>query len=187
MTRAEIDIVRAAIPDVLIVTPTALVDERGAFSETFRASALAPFGVTHGWAQENQVRTAARGVLRGLHFQAPPHAQAKLVRVLRGAAFDVVVDIRRGSASYGKAVCIELSAENGRQVYAPVGFAHGYLTLSGDCQILYKTSVEYAPESERGLRWDDPGLAIVWPQGLAIRLNERDRAWPDFESFVSPF
>lgn len=186
MTRAEIEIARAAIPDVLIVTPSALVDERGAFIETLRASALAPFGVTHGWVQENQVRTAARGVLRGLHFQTPPHAQGKLVRVLRGAVFDVAVDLRRGSASYGRSVCVELSAEDQRQVYVPIGFAHGYLTLSDDCEVLYKTSAEYAPESEGGLRWDDPGLAISWPL-LDVETSGRDRCWPDFSEFRSPF
>ncbi len=185
MTRAELRIERAAIADVLLISPSGVGDARGAFVETFRASALAPFGVTHGWTQENQVRTALRGVVRGLHFQAPPHAQAKLVRVLRGAVFDVAVDLRRASATYGRHVATELSAESGAQVYIPAGFAHGYQTLTDDCEILYKTSAEYAPHSEGGLRWSDPALAIAWP--LAAACSARDAHWPDFSAFASPF
>lgn len=185
MTRAHLHVERAAIADVLLIQAGGVGDARGAFVETFRASALAPFGVTHGWAQENQVLTAWRGVLRGLHFQAPPHAQAKLVRVLRGAIFDVAVDLRRASATYGRHVATELSAENQSQIYIPAGFAHGYQTLSDDCEILYKTSAEYAPQSEGGLRWSDPVLAIAWP--LKAACSTRDLRWPGFSDFQSPF
>lgn len=185
MTRAGLRIERTAIAGVLLIHPSGVQDARGAFVETFRASALAPFGVTHGWAQENQVRTARRGVLRGLHFQTPPHAQAKLVRVLRGAVFDVAVDLRRASATYGRHVATDLSAESGAQIYIPAGFAHGYQTLTDDCEILYKTSAEYAPHSEGGVRWNDPALAIAWP--LEAACSERDAYWPDFSALASPF
>lgn len=183
--RADLHIERAAIADVLLIRPSGVKDARGAFVETFRAAALAPFGVTHAWVQENQVRTARRGVLRGLHFQAPPHAQAKLVRVLRGAIFDVAVDLRRESATFGRHLATELSADNELQIYIPAGFAHGYQTLSDDCEILYKTSAEYAPQSEGGLRWNDPALAIAWP--LEAEVSARDAGWGDLAAFESPF
>jgi dTDP-4-dehydrorhamnose 3,5-epimerase len=177
-----------AIAGVLILEPTRHGDARGFFSETFRASVLEAHGVTHRWRQDNHARSMTRGVIRGLHFQAPPHAQAKLIRVVRGAILDVVVDIRHGSPTFGAHVAVELSAENWRQLYAPVGMAHGYCTLGDETDVLYKTSEEYAPAVEGGLNWRDPALAIGWPVGGdAATVNARDQAWPDLADLVSPF
>lgn len=178
-----------AIPEVLLITPARHGDHRGWFSETFRASALDDAGFRGGpFVQDNQARSATRGVLRGLHFQAPPHAQDKLVRCVRGAIFDVAVDIRKGSPTFGQWVGAELSADNGVQLLAPKGFAHGYCTLTDDCEVLYKVTEYYAPEAEGTLRWDDPALAIDWilPSG-EITTNARDAAAPTLAQFHSPF
>lgn len=176
------------IPGVLIVTPKKFGDERGFFSETFRASALAAHGVAHSWAQDNHSMSGKRGVIRGLHFQSPPRAQAKLLRVVRGAILDVVVDIRKGSATYGKHVAVELSEENWTQLYAPVGMAHGFCTLTDRAEVLYKTSDEYAPETEGGLLWSDPALGIDWPVSAnEATVNSRDASWPELRGLSSPF
>jgi len=182
------EIERAGIADVLIIGPKKHGDARGFLSETFKASALKAFGVDCDWVQDNHSLSARRGVVRGLHFQAPPHAQAKIVRVTRGAIFDVAVDLRKGSASYGRHVGVELSAENWRQLYLPPGFAHGFCTLSADTEVLYRASAEYAPHAEYGLAWDDPALGIEWPIGAdEAQLSERDLRWPPFGAFTSPF
>jgi dTDP-4-dehydrorhamnose 3,5-epimerase len=179
---------RAAIPDVLIIRPRKLGDERGFFSETFKQDALGEFGVTHNWVQENHAYSAQRGVVRGLHFQRPPMAQAKLLRVVRGAIFDVAVDIRAGSETYGRHVALELSAENWTQIYVPAGFAHGYCALSADTEVLYKVSAGHGPVEEGGLRWNDPALDIAWPITLEEAIvNGRDQAWSGFADFASPF
>ncbi len=173
------------IPDVLLIEPKRHGDERGFFSETYRASLLAEFGFDRLFVQDNHARTTGRGILRGMHFQRPPHAQDKLVKVVAGAIFDVVVDIRRGSPTYGRWAGTELSAENGRQILVPRGFAHGYLTLSEVCDVLYKASDYYAPETEGGLKWDDPTVNIEWPLPIGeIRLNARDAAWPDLQALA---
>lgn len=177
-----------AIPGLLVVEPKKHGDERGFFSETFKASALEAYGVVHGWRQDNHSFSAKKGVMRGLHFQAPPQAQAKLLRVTRGSILDVAVDIRRGSPTFGRHVAVELSATNWRQLYAPVGMAHGFCTLEADTEVLYKTSEEYAPETEGGLNWLDPELAIAWPVGTAdATVNARDQAWPNLSGLSSPF
>lgn len=179
---------RAAIPDVLLITPSKYGDARGFFSETFRADALEAWGVTHGWAQDNHAFSSAVGVLRGLHFQAPPHAQAKLIRVARGAILDVVVDLRVGSPTYGGVVTQALSAENWMQLYAPAGFAHGYCTLTPETDVLYKASHAYAPASEGGVLWNDPDLAVQWPVAPEqASLSPRDRIWPRLRDLQSPF
>ena len=132
--------------------------------------------------------SAARGTVRGLHFQAPPRAQAKLIRVARGAVLDVAVDIRRGSNTYGRHVAVELSGENGLQLYVPPGFAHGFQTLSEDAEVLYKVTDYYAPEAEAGLLWCDPALAIDWPVPPgAATVNARDAGFPVLADLVSPF
>lgn len=178
-----------AIPEVLLITPARHGDERGWFSETFRASALDEADFSGGpFVQDNHARSATRGVLRGLHFQAPPHAQDKLVRCVRGAIFDVAVDIRKGSPTYGRWVGAELSADNGAQLLAPKGFAHAYCTLTDDCEVIYKVTGYYAPQSEGTLRWNDPALAIDW--GVApgdITTNARDAAAPLLAELDSPF
>lgn len=174
------------IPDVLLITPHRHADERGFFSEVFQRAALQKVGVVDEWIQDNQAYSAQAGVLRGLHWQAPPFAQAKLVRVLRGAVFDVAVDLRRRSPSFGRHVALELSAQNWRQLYVPSGFAHGYCTLQPDTEVLYKVSAPYAPAHEGGLLWCDPTLAIPWPM-QPTQLSARDRRWPTLSELETPF
>jgi len=178
-----------AIPEVLLITPTRHGDERGWFSETFRQSALDEAGFTGGaFVQDNHACSTRRGLLRGLHFQRPPHAQDKLVRCVRGAILDVAVDIRRGSPTFGHWVGARLSADDGRQLLVPRGFAHGYCTLSDDCEVIYKVTGYYAPEAEGTLRWNDPALAIDWtlPEGQ-ITANARDAAAPLLADLDTPF
>jgi dTDP-4-dehydrorhamnose 3,5-epimerase len=176
------------IAGVLVVTPKKFSDERGFFSETFRASALAAHGVTHPWVQDNHSMSGKGGVVRGLHFQSPPHAQAKLLRVVQGSILDVAVDIRKGSPTYGKHVAVELSEANWKQLYVPTGMAHGFCTLTDRAEVLYKTSNEYAPETEGGLMWNDPALGIAWPIAAAeATVNARDSGWPYLSALQSPF
>jgi dTDP-4-dehydrorhamnose 3,5-epimerase len=153
---------RLDIPDVLGISPTKHGDQRGFFSEVYRADELAAHGLTQPFVQDNHVLSANRGVLRGLHFQLPPSAQGKLVRCTRGAVLDVAVDIRAGSPTFGRHVALVLSAANWRQIWVPVGFAHAYVTLEPDCEVIYKTTSYYDPAAERGLAWDDPALGIDW-------------------------
>ena len=176
-----------AIPDVLLIEPKKHGDERGFFSETFSAAALAEAGFASAFVQDNHSRSPKKGTVRGLHFQAPPQAQDKLLRVAAGAILDVAVDIRVGSATYGQAVAAELSATNWRQLLVPKGFAHGFVTLTDDCDVLYKVTDYYAPASEGGLLWNDPALGIDWPSDLEPLINTRDAAWPALSEFVSPF
>lgn len=179
---------RASIPDICIVRPARHGDERGFFSETFKASAFKEAGIDRTWLQDNHVYSRQRGVVRGLHFQNPPAAQAKLLRVTRGAVFDVAVDIRRGSPFFGGHVAVELSADNWAQIFVPEGFAHGYCTLTDETEVLYKVSCNYAPACEGGLRWDDPELAIQWPVDREAAIySERDLKWPCFADFTSSF
>ncbi len=167
------------IPEVKLVTPRIFRDARGFFSETYNARALAQSGIAASFVQDNHSLSVEKGVVRGLHFQAPPHAQDKLVRVTRGAILDVAVDIRRGSPTYGRHVAAVLSAENWTQLWAPQGFAHGFCTLEPNTEVLYKVTDYYAPECDRGLAWDDPALGIKWPMapGAAI-LSDKDRLHP---------
>jgi dTDP-4-dehydrorhamnose 3,5-epimerase len=177
-----------ALPDVVLLEPRRFGDARGFFSETYSARRLAAAGFEAAFVQDNHSRSPRRGTVRGLHFQAPPFAQDKLIRVTRGAILDVAVDIRRGSPTYGQAVAAELSAENWRQLLAPKGFAHGFQTLTEDCEVLYKVTDYYAPAAEAGLLWSDPALGIAWPLGTAEAvINARDAAWPALADFDSPF
>lgn len=179
---------RQAIPDVILVTPDRHGDARGFFSETFRANVYEAAGIAGPFVQDNHAWSAEAGVLRGLHFQAPPRAQAKLVRCTRGAVLDVAVDIRASSPTFGQYVSAELSADNGAQLYVPEGFAHGYLTLTPDCVVVYKMTDYYAPETEGGLAWDDPALGIDWPlPSGAPALSPKDGKLPGLANFSSPF
>ena len=170
---------RLQIPEVLSLVPARHGDDRGFFSETFRVDVLAAHGVAAAFVQDNHVFSALRGVVRGLHFQAPPHAQGKLVRCSRGAILDVAVDIRVGSPTYGDHVAVELSGTNWRQLWVPPGFAHGYVTLEENSEVIYKVTDYYAPDCDRGISWNDPALAIDWrvPVGDAI-LSDKDRRQP---------
>jgi len=163
-----------AIPDVLVIEPKVFGDARGFFFESYNAKAFREAtGVAASFVQDNHSRSA-QGVLRGLHYQVQ-QPQGKLVRVVRGAVFDVAVDLRRSSPSFGRWVGVELSEENHRQMWIPAGFAHGFLVLSESADFLYKTTDYYAPQHERCIAWDDPDLAIAWPAGSAPQLSEKDR------------
>lgn len=167
-----------AIPDVLLITPKRHGDARGWFSETWSRKALEGTCADTVFVQDNQAFSAAKGTLRGLHFQKAPHAQGKLIRALRGAIFDVAVDIRQGSPTYGQWVSAELTAEGGEQLWVPRGFAHAYCTITDDCEIFYKVDNLYAPESEGGLAWDDPDLGIPWPVDGEPLLSAKDKVLP---------
>ncbi|MGE3066510.1 MAG: dTDP-4-dehydrorhamnose 3,5-epimerase [Hyphomicrobiaceae bacterium] len=163
----------------VLITPRIFRDERGFFSETFNRKAMEAAGLPVDFVQDNHSLSVSPGVIRGLHFQTEPHAQGKLVRVTRGAIYDVAVDIRRGSPTYGRHVAVELSARNWRQLWVPAGFAHGFCTIEPDTEVLYKVTDFYAPDCDRGLAWNDPALGIAWPvaQGTET-LSDKDRRHP---------
>ena len=169
-----------------IIVPKRHVDNRGWFSETFHEQRLAEIGIVCRFVQDNQSLSARTGALRGLHFQRPPWAQAKLVSVLRGSILDVAVDVRAGSPTFGKHVSVELSAKNGYQLYVPVGFAHGFLTLEDNVLVMYKVSNYYAPAYDDGIRWNDPEVGVAWPLRDVV-VSEKDGRLPLLRDFVSPF
>jgi dTDP-4-dehydrorhamnose 3,5-epimerase len=173
------DIRPLAIKDVLLITPKRFQDSRGFFTELYSRQAFLEAGIATEFVQDNFSLSNEPGVLRGLHFQTPPFAQAKLLRVLRGAIFDVVVDLRHGSPSFGRSVSITLTGEHSSQLYVPEGFAHGFCTLEPGTEITYKVNAYYAPQHDRGLLWNDPALDIDWPvDPAAITLSDRDRKHP---------
>lgn len=167
---------RLAIPEVILVKPKVFSDERGFFMETYKRSDFATFGIGEHFVQDNHSRSK-KGVLRGLHYQRRPKAQGKLVRVVVGEIFDVGVDIRKDSPTCGKWVGEGLSAENKRMLYIPPGFAHGFCVLSEVAEVLYKTTEEYAPEYDAGIRWNDPEIGIHWPIEHPI-LSDKDAGLP---------
>ncbi|TIV62577.1 MAG: dTDP-4-dehydrorhamnose 3,5-epimerase [Mesorhizobium sp.] len=164
---------------VLEIVPKRHGDARGYFCETWNAERFAQAGIDLTFVQDNHSYSAAAGVLRGLHYQLPPRAQDKLLRVVRGSVFDVVVDIRRSSPTYGKWSALEVSAEKGNQILVPKGYAHGFVTLVPDTEILYKVTDTYSPEHDRSIRFDDPAIGIAWP-ALAggFQLSDKDRKAP---------
>ena len=172
---------------VPLIIPQRFGDQRGFFAETYSRQKYAGMGVDVEFVQDNHSLSHDVETLRGLHFQMPPHAQGKLVRCGSGAIFDVSVDIRRGSPTYGQWVGYELSAENGHQLYVPIGFAHGFVALVPDSEIVYKCSDYYAPETEGALRWDDPDIGIEWPLKGTPILSEKDAIAPLLNDFESPF
>lgn len=182
-------ITRLSIPDVWTCAPRRFEDDRGWFCETFNEAALREALGGVAFVQDNQSLSRRRGTLRGLHFQAPPKAQDKLLRVLRGAVLDVAVDIRRASPTYGRWVAEHLSAENGKQIFVPKGFAHGFITLAPDTEVLYKVSDYYSREHERGLVWNDPALGIDWGGGQneGVHIAERDAAFPTLANLPAFF
>ncbi len=180
-----LDIRTTAIPDVLVLTPRRFGDERGFFSESWNRQRLLDAGLDFDFVQDNLSLSAQPGTIRGLHFQAPPHAQDKLVRCGRGALFDVAVDIRKGSPTYGQWVGEELSFENGRQMLVPAGFLHGFLTRAPDTEIIYKCTDYYAPECDGAVRWDSCG--IDWGFDGTPVLSDKDAAAQTLADFDSPF
>lgn len=168
-----------SIEDVKIITPKKHADNRGFFSETFNQQKWSDAGLNISFVQDNHSLSADVGTLRGLHFQTPPFAQDKLVRVVRGRILDVAVDLRRDSPTFGRHVAVELSVENWRQLFIPVGFAHGFCTLEPNTEVGYKVTNFYSPANDYGLAFDDPYLAIAWPISPELaHLSEKDRKWP---------
>jgi dTDP-4-dehydrorhamnose 3,5-epimerase len=173
---------------VIRITPKRFQDARGWFSETWQRDRYAAAGIDVDFVQDNHSYSRPAGTLRGIHFQAPPYAQAKLVRCLRGRIWDVAVDLRQGSPTYGQSVAAELTAERGEQLFVPAGFGHGFLTLEPDTEVAYKVDAFYDPASDGGIAWDDPDLAIAWPlPGAAPELSDKDARLPHLKDFVSPF
>ncbi|MNO39354.1 dTDP-4-dehydrorhamnose 3,5-epimerase [compost metagenome] len=172
-------IVPMELEGLYLIEPVVHGDRRGYFMESYNEAVLRQHGIHARFVQDNQSLSAEKGVIRGLHYQLPPKAQTKLVRVLAGAIYDVVVDIRPESRTFGKWIGITLSEENKRQLFVPKGFAHGFCTLTPNTQVLYKVDEFYAPEYDRGIRWDDSALRIHWPVSDPV-LSDKDRAHPDF-------
>jgi len=172
----------------LLITPNKFGDERGFFSETYNKKLLTDSGFDKEFVQDNQSLSTQKGVIRGLHFQTPPHAQDKLVRVVRGSILDVAVDIRKDSPSFGKHIAVELSAENWQQLLVPIGFAHGFCTLQPDTEVVYKVSEYYSPECDAGIAFDDCDININWPidPSKAI-LSEKDKRLPKLSLLPEQF
>jgi len=176
------------LPEIILVTPRRFTDVRGYFMEVYEAAAFRRLGITAEFVQDNQAGSLRRGTIRGLHFQKTPHAQGKLVRVIAGAIFDVAVDIRRGSETFGQWVGTTLDAAKGEQLFVPRGFAHGYCTLADDTVVAYKCDAAYAPQAEGGINFADPDLAIAWPKvPEPIALSDKDRALPRLRDLATLF
>jgi dTDP-4-dehydrorhamnose 3,5-epimerase len=175
-----VQITDLALSGVKLVQLKVHGDGRGFFMESYRDEDWQPILGERGFIQDNQSLSLRAGTLRGLHYQVPPFAQAKLVQTLRGRIYDVAVDLRRDSPTFGQHVALELAAGDGRQMFVPEGFAHGFITLEPDSMVTYKVTSRYEPTTERGLAWDDPDLKIAWPLPAngAVELSPRDRQWP---------
>lgn len=172
---------------IRLIRPTHHDDARGWFTETYNVATFAALGIDSTFVQDNHSLSVPSHTLRGLHFQAPPRGQDKLVRCIRGRIYDVVVDVRRGSPTYGQWVGTELSAENGHQLFISIGFAHGYVTLEANCEVTYKCSDIYAPEANGGIAWDSVGINWPIPTGTIPGLSPRDQTQPALADFDSPF
>lgn len=181
------DISRTGIAGVVVLTPRRFGDARGFFAETWNRRVLEGLGIDVDFVQDNHSLSERAGTLRGLHCQAPPAAQDKLVRCGRGALFDVAVDVRPGSPTYGRWTGVELSAENGRQLFVPKGCLHGFVTLRDATEVVYKCSDYYDPGRDRAVRWDDPDINIDWPLDGAPILSDKDRAAPLLTEWDNPF
>ncbi len=184
----SLQVMKTEIPDVKVIVPRIYRDDRGFFSETYNKTELTAMGVNLEFVQDNHSLSVGRWVVRGLHFQIPPFAQDKLVRVIRGSVFDVAVDIRHGSPTYGKHVARVISAADWNQFLIPAGFAHGFCTLESNTEVIYKVTNYYSPEYDRGVLWNDPDLGIAWPvnEGEAI-LSNKDRNLPRFSELLDYF
>ena len=176
------------LSNVILVRPRIFSDDRGHFQQTWSARDYAEIGISCRFIQDNESWSKTKGTIRGLHFQAPPEAQAKLVRAVKGSIYDVAVDIRRGSPTYGKHCGAALTASGGEQLYVPAGFAHGFCTLENDVLVGYKVDGSYRPDLEGGIIWDDPDLSIPWPlDGSPAIVSGKDTDLPTFSTFQSPF
>lgn len=176
------------IPEVKIITPKRFADDRGFFSEVYGCRQFKDAGIDVEFVQDNHSLSVKTGTVRGLHFQTPPFAQDKLIRVVRGSILDIAVDLRRSSVTYGRHVAVELSAANGRQLLVPVGFAHGFCTLEPDTEVIYKVSNYYSKDHDHGVAWDDPALGIKWPVAPhdAV-LSDKDSRQPRFAELPAYF
>ncbi|WP_417481969.1 dTDP-4-dehydrorhamnose 3,5-epimerase [Maricaulis sp.] len=171
-----------------LLTPRRFADERGFFSETYNRAQMAEQGIHTEFVQDNHSKSVKVGTVRGLHYQSPPFAQAKLVRVVRGAIRDVIVDVRIGSPTFGQHVAVRLDSETGAQLFVPAGFLHGFITLDPDTEISYKVDAHYSAECDGSVLWNDPALGIDWgDEAAAAVLSDKDRAATRFEDFKSPF
>lgn len=177
-----LDVRKLELPDVLEITPRRFGDDRGFFSETYNLERFKEVGIDLVFVQDNHSYSAAKGILRGLHYQLEPRAQDKLVRVIKGAILDVAVDIRRSSPTFGKWVALEITAEKGNQILVPKGFAHGFLTIEPHTEVIYKVTDVYSPAHDRSIRFDDPSIGIAWPGSSdSFQLSEKDRKAPLLE------
>jgi dTDP-4-dehydrorhamnose 3,5-epimerase len=182
------DVKPLSLPGVILLTPRRFSDSRGYFSETYNERAFHAAGITAKFIQDNQSYSAKRGTIRGLHFQLPPAAQAKLVRVLQGSVYDVAVDMRAGSPTYGRWDGATLTASGGEQLFVPRGFLHGFCTLEPDTMVAYKVDEFYAPTSDSGIIWNDPAIGVRWPVSSAdVVLSDKDQKLGGFAAFSSPF
>ncbi len=179
-------VIKTDILDLLLIKPKVFKDNRGFFLESYSEKTFSELGITTHFMQDNHAFSQTKGVLRGLHFQLPPHTQTKLVRVTRGSVYDVAVDLRKESPTFGKCQGFELTADNFYMLYIPQGFAHGYCTLEDDTEFMYKNDNFYAPDYDAAIRWNDPTLKIDWPVDEPI-LSEKDAKAPLFQDFESPF
>jgi dTDP-4-dehydrorhamnose 3,5-epimerase len=184
----KLDVIPLSLSGARLIRAKRYLDQRGYFAETYVRRDFADAGIGQEFVQDNQSCSSARGTVRGLHFQIPPFAQAKLVRVLRGRILDVVVDLRRASPSYGRHLSVELGADSGDQLYVPAGFAHGFCTLVADTEVLYKVDAVYSAEHDRGVNWADPALGIAWPVSEADAvLSPKDAALPALRDLMYYF
>jgi dTDP-4-dehydrorhamnose 3,5-epimerase len=181
------DVLTQNIPGILVLRPDRHEDARGFFFESYNKRSLMEFGFRGEFVQDNISLSRMPGTIRGLHYQAPPDAQTKLVSVLQGSALDVAVDIRKHSPTFGSHIAIELSAQNGLQMFIPHGFAHGLCTLVADTVVLYKVDAFYQPQQEFGLAWNDPALGIDWPAIAGSAISDRDAGYPQLEMLQTPF
>lgn len=174
---------------VKLLSPNRFADDRGWFSEVFVDRKLAASGISNAFCQENQSLSRQVGTVRGIHFQTPPHAQAKLVRCVAGALWDLAVDLRASSPTYGRWVAATLTADNGKQLFIPAGFGHAFITLAPNTEVIYKVDDYYAPECDGGILWSDPDLAVAWPiaAGTTPLLSEKDNKLPKLAEWLSPF
>jgi len=176
-----------SLPGVIIVSPKRWSDHRGYFVEVFNQKTLSDFGIDMSVVQENQSFSTTAGTVRGLHFQTPPHPQAKLIRVLSGRIFDVAIDIRAGSPTYRKWVAVELTALGGEQLFIPAGFAHGFCTLEPNTEVSYLVDAVYTPQCDRAILWNDPDLGIAWPDIAGALVSEKDEQAPRLAAIPPPF